>query len=162
MKNTQPKSEDIDANSDESETTEVKKEKASKILNLNSFSPNGTRKEKIAIYQSPFYHIFPIKDIVYLEADGPYTHIHMESKKTLTACTNLRSYEELLCDYNFFRIHKSYLINLARVSRYCKAEGGYVLMQNNQKLYISSTRREHLLEKLELEVIVASKGSKMV
>jgi two-component system, LytTR family, response regulator len=137
-------------------------ERESKIIDINSFVPAERRREKIAIYQAPFYHIFPIKDIVYLEADGPYTHIHTESKKTLTACTNLRSYEEVLGEYNFLRIHKSHMINLSKVSRFCKSEGGYVLMNNNQKLYISSSKRDELIQRLEREVIVITKGSRLI
>jgi two-component system LytT family response regulator len=163
MKNNQIVTENNISDSFNPATPEITEEGQLKIITLNpSTNDEPKRKEKIAIYKAPYYHIFPIDDIVYLEADGPYTNIHVQSEKMLTACVNLRAYEDQLAGYNFFRIHKSYIVNLSKITRYCRAEGGYVLMHNEQKLYISSHKKEGLLEKLENDIIVVGKTSKLL
>lgn len=61
----------------------------------------------------------------------------------------LKEYEEMLGEYGFFRAHKSFLINLAHIVRFEKAEGGSVVMTNRASLPVSSRRRELLLEMLD-------------
>jgi two-component system LytT family response regulator len=58
---------------------------------------------------------------------------------------SLKEYQEMLSDQGFFRVHKSYLINLAHILRFEKAEGGYVVMSNGDKVPVSSRKREELL-----------------
>ncbi|NOT90978.1 LytR/AlgR family response regulator transcription factor [Ferruginibacter sp.] len=56
--------------------------------------------------------------------------------------------EEQLHDNNFFRIHNSYIVNLAFIKKYVRGEGGYVIMQNNNELNVSRSKKEELLQKM--------------
>jgi len=53
--------------------------------------------------------------------------------------------EELLTEYNFFRIHHSTLINLKQVKKYIRGEGGDVVMSNGQILAVARTRKTDFL-----------------
>jgi two-component system LytT family response regulator len=65
----------------------------------------------------------------------------------------LKEFEELLKDHSFFRIHRSYLINLRRIKSYLRTQatdtfdgdGGCVVMDNNAKLPVSRDKRKVLL-----------------
>lgn len=54
------------------------------------------------------------KDITYLEADANYTNIYTREKR-FALRSILKELEQKLADYNFVRIHKSYLINLEAI-----------------------------------------------
>ena len=60
----------------------------------------------------------------------------------------LKEYESMLSDNNFFRIHKSYLINLAEIKKYVKGDGGYVIMNNDKSLDVSRRKKEIFLNKI--------------
>lgn len=53
-------------------------------------------------------------DILYLEADANYTNIFTKEKRFVLRAI-LKDLEQKLADYNFVRIHKSYLINLEAI-----------------------------------------------
>ncbi|HTM65531.1 MAG TPA: LytTR family DNA-binding domain-containing protein [Flavipsychrobacter sp.] len=84
-------------------------------------------------------------DIIYCEGQDKYTKIFTAGSKTILASQNLGNFEELLTAYNFFRIHKSYLVNLNHIKRYLRGEGGQVIMTNEKALDVSRRRKEELL-----------------
>jgi two-component system LytT family response regulator len=55
----------------------------------------------------------------------------------------------MLCDSGFYRVHKSYLINLSHITRFEKQEGGYIILTNGVKVPVSSRKREELLQMFE-------------
>lgn len=59
----------------------------------------------------------------------------------------LKEYDEMLTDFNFFRIHKSYLVNLDKIVSYEKQAGGYVFLDNQTELSVSFRKREQFLER---------------
>ena len=50
---------------------------------------------------------------------------------------------------NFLRIHRSHIVNLSRITKILKQDGGMVIMENGETLSISSERRAKLYQKLE-------------
>ena len=83
-----------------------------------------------------------IKDIIYLEADSSYTKIVTEHTRPYTVTKVLKEYESMLTSRNFFRIHNSYIINLDKVERYIKGDGGCVVMQNGTTLDVSKRKKQ--------------------
>lgn len=60
----------------------------------------------------------------------------------------LGDFESLLDVYGFFRIHKSYLINLKHLKKYLRGEGGQVVMTDGSTLDVSRRKKDELLEKV--------------
>jgi two-component system LytT family response regulator len=86
-----------------------------------------------------------INDIVYCTADGSYTRVIMHDGSEILISKTLGDAEELLGEYNFFRIHHSSLINLKLVKKYIRGDGGEVVMSNGQILLVSRTRKNDFL-----------------
>ena len=59
--------------------------------------------------------------------------------------------EEMLPPEIFVRIHHSTLVNLNAVTHYIRADGGYVVMNTQEKLVVSKARKEVLLKKMGLK-----------
>ncbi|RYG40887.1 MAG: response regulator transcription factor [Chitinophagaceae bacterium] len=93
--------------------------------------------------------ILKLDDILYCEAERSYTIFHIEGKKPVTVSKPLIEYENLLVDTPFFRIHKSFLINLKHVKEYQRGEGGIVIMSNNAEIEVSRRKKEQFLEKVK-------------
>jgi two-component system LytT family response regulator len=58
----------------------------------------------------------------------------------------LKQYHELLTDNDFFRAHRSYLINLAHVKMYRKGNGGAILMQDGSEIELSKNHKDAFLQ----------------
>ena len=63
-------------------------------------------------------------------------------------CKNLKEYEELLADHNFFRTRQSSVVNLLHIKKYVRGEGGQVWMSNGSEIEVARRRKEELLIKL--------------
>ncbi len=90
----------------------------------------------------------PVRDIIRCEADVNYTHIFLRDKQKITVAKTLKEFEELLNEYNFFRVHNSHLVNLACVKEYSKGKGGYVTLTDNSEIEVSERRKNEFLKRL--------------
>ena len=86
-----------------------------------------------------------VNDIVYCTADGSYTRLFMTDKSEILLSKTLGDVDDLLTEYNFFRIHHSSLINLRQVKKYIRGEGGEVIMSNGHNLLVARTRKTDFL-----------------
>jgi two-component system LytT family response regulator len=105
--------------------------------------------KKIIIKTYDNIHLVPIKEILYCESDSGYTSFYLTSDQKIMVSSSLKDYEEMLADDGFFRVHKTYLINLRFIRRFEKAEGGSVVLNGEIKIPVASRKREHLLEMFE-------------
>jgi len=118
------------------------------VLSENMKQGNTSLK-KIILKTFDAIHLVRVQDIVYCESDENYTTFHLIEGNRIITSRTLKEYEEMLCDTGFFRVHKSYLINLSCITRFEKAEGGCIVLNNAVRVPVSSRKREVLLEMLD-------------
>lgn len=117
-------------------------------LLIENLSNKPTEFNKIVLPDYDGFSMVKISDIIYCKADGSYTEVHLLSGKKITTSRLLKSLEELLPEQTFYRIHKSYLVNLNLIKRYNKMDGHQVLMENNILLDVSERNKKEFLDKL--------------
>jgi len=143
----------INAEELKSAVEKVKKKKNQQVFNnslqvlINNFKSNY-QDHQIAISSSDGFVFVKVSNIIYLESEGAYTYFHLKGNEKMVSSKNIKEYEDLLSDYNFFRIHKSYIVNKTEVTRYIRGEGGYVIMSNKVNLDVSRRRKEEFLKLL--------------
>ena len=103
---------------------------------------------KISIRTSKGIRVIECKDILYCKADGRYTRIFLHNGESYTIAKVLKKYEELLPDSCFFRIHKSYLVNLDYVKEYVTNNGRILVLKDNTELLVSQRRCKKFAEKV--------------
>ncbi len=97
--------------------------------------------KKIAIQHNNVMKFLELDDILYLNADGSYTHFFLKNGTTVMSSKNLKTYEDMLAmNNNFIRAHKSYILNIDFVTDIDKNDGLYAIMNRNQKIPISSDK----------------------
>ena len=102
--------------------------------------------KKIAIPTSDGFILQPIEEIIYCQAIGNYTQFFLTNKRKLLSSYTLKQYDDMLEEFNFFRAHKSFLINLNHVQQYRKGEGGSVLMSDGMEVEISRRNKESFVQ----------------
>lgn len=83
-----------------------------------------------------------VQDIVHCEADKNYTTFHFINAPSLVVSTNLKEYDNLLTPHQFFRSHKSHLINMAYFDHFVKSEGGNTIVMKNKATIPLSVRKK--------------------
>jgi two-component system, LytTR family, response regulator len=103
---------------------------------------------RIAVATHTGLEIIQIANIVYLEATGNYTHIHLANDKPLLASKTLKEFEDILPADQFFRIHNASLVNVAAIKKYTKGELGQVVLSNGTVLDVARRRKDELVQLL--------------
>lgn len=122
-------------------------------LKLNNLFANLERPknlQKLLLKTADKIYSVDIQDVVNCESDKNYTTFHFINAPQLIVSTNLKEYETLLVPHNFFRTHKSHLINMAYFDHFIKAEGGNrIVMKNKLTIPLSVRKKEEFLVLLE-------------
>ncbi|HVV56607.1 MAG TPA: LytTR family DNA-binding domain-containing protein [Mucilaginibacter sp.] len=91
----------------------------------------------------------PVSDIVRCEADINYTTVYLKDKQQIVVAKTLKEFEEMLSEHNFFRVHNSHLISLDHIKSYQKGKGGYVILDDNTPIEVSTRRKDLFLKRME-------------
>jgi two-component system LytT family response regulator len=116
-----------------------------KVLDENLHAKD-VKGRKIILRTSETVHLVKVSDIVYCESDLSYTHFFLADGQKILISKTLKEFEDLLKEFGFFRVHKSFLVNLLAISKFEKADGGYLVMENKDRVPVSSRKRDQLLE----------------
>jgi len=105
--------------------------------------------KKIILRTAADIHLVELQDIVACESDGGYTVFHTLTGEKIMVTKTLREFEDMLGDHGFFRVHKSFLINLSHIHKFGKKEGGYIVLTGDLRVPVASRKRDELLEVFE-------------
>jgi len=117
----------------------LKLEELKKSLKTSNFN-------KIGLPFADGFKFVDFEDIILFEADGMYTKVTTVKETEMLVCKPLRHFVDLLeIQPNFYKPHRSYLINLKYIKEYIKKEGGYIVMDNNKTVSIANDKKEEFL-----------------
>jgi len=116
------------------------------IRNTNE-APSGDK--KIVLKTSESIHIVKVSEIVRCESDHNYTTFHFTNHKPILVSKTLKEFDDLLSDQGFFRTHQTHLININRISRFDKAFGGELIMEDGSRVPVSKRKRDELFKLFE-------------
>jgi len=87
-------------------------------FDLNQRKPDVIRSDKNFLFIKSDYKILRINfdDIKYIEAMNEYVRIHLVSTKPAMTLLNMKTIEEQLPADRFMRVHRSYIVNLTKIS----------------------------------------------
>jgi two-component system LytT family response regulator len=80
------------------------------------------------------------EDILYLEANDSYTTIHLKDGKRSVSSKHIRVFENNLDPKTFFRVHKSFIINLAHLRGFNRTEGNMAVLDSGALIPVSRRR----------------------
>lgn len=114
---------------------------------MDNMNPTQSN-QRVALPDKTGFEFVQIKDILYCEADGNYTCFYLENKKKKLISRPMKEVEKMLSDFNFCRIHNSFLINLDQTQRYVRGDGGYVEMVGGAVLNVARSKKDELLARI--------------
>jgi two-component system, LytTR family, response regulator len=111
------------------------------IYNFNNGVDMGM---KVAFPILDGYQMEKLNDIIYCEGDGNYTKVNLADGRVLLVSRTLKDVEELLFSQYFFRIHKSFLVNMNYVKSFSRT-GKDVQLDNTIKLPVSTRKHDEFV-----------------
>jgi two-component system LytT family response regulator len=113
-----------------------------------SFKATNIRKIGLPVSNGVLFVEFD--DIIMLEADRMYTKFITQSDGDVLISKPMKFFIDILKDSKeFYRPHRSYLINLKHIKQYVNQDGGYIVMDNQQTVGISREKKDEFFEVLQ-------------
>src|SRR4030095_9385814 len=114
-----------------------------KRSHLNEFTRQYVQAfTKITIPSLQGFEFIHFGEIIFLQSDSNYTKVKLKDGKTIFATRLPGDFKEMLEPYNFFRVHKSYIINLDHIKKYIKGDGGTMMMSDGSEMDVSRRMKE--------------------
>jgi two-component system LytT family response regulator len=105
--------------------------------------------KKIILKTTENIYLLDLNSIISCESENNYTCVYTTDGEKILVSKTLKDYDSMLTGCGFYRVHKSYLINLAHIKRFEKQDGGFIILTNDLKIPVASRKREEMLELLE-------------
>jgi two-component system LytT family response regulator len=102
--------------------------------------------QKICLATSEGLEIIALDNILFLKSASNYTVIKRATEKELIVAKTLKDFEGILPPDTFMRVHASYIINLTKVAKYLKQDGGIVALSDGTEILIGRSYKETLLK----------------
>ena len=84
-----------------------------------------------------------LTEIIMLEANANYTYFHLLNGEKIVISRTMKLFDNLLKDYSFTRVHRSFIINESHLKSY-DAEKECVLLSNDLSAMISRRKKRIL------------------
>ena len=92
--------------------------------------------------------LIPFDDVVHLQGEGNYTYIYTRDKKKYLLSKTLKSFERLLDQATFLRVHKSSIVNMAYIQFDRSQPERSVYLLNGQEVNVSRRRAREITLRL--------------
>ncbi|MGN6615644.1 MAG: LytR/AlgR family response regulator transcription factor [Ilyomonas sp.] len=130
----------------------TKKNKYGELTGLIKNYLSGNMNEnfsKIVVHVADGYDIVDINNIIFIEALDSYTKLKLINNVSYVASRSLKDFEELLSEKGFYRVHKSYLINLRHMVKIVKGVSASVVMSNGVQVPVSARKKDVFFAELK-------------
>ena len=101
---------------------------------------------KLAVSVKEGVFLFELKNIIFLEGQNNYTRIFFDHQKPLLVSRTIGDYEDMLGEYQFYRVHKSYLVNQEHVVKVDNE--GMLGLSNGMSVPLSRRKKAEVMEKI--------------
>jgi DNA-binding LytR/AlgR family response regulator len=127
-------------------------EKAKKWISVKESAVSIKSDKEFLFIKSSFKIIrIDLKTIIYIEGMSEYVRIFREHSKPVMSLLSLKSLEDLLPAEMFMRIHKSYIVNLLKIS---EIENNSIIYGNGVIIPVSKMYKDKLQDYIERNFMI--------
>lgn len=113
---------------------------------IQNISQGNTKKFRLALADATEVKYVQLDEIIRLQAESNYTHIHLSGNKLFVSAKTLKEYDELLHGHHFLRVHKSHLVNPAHIVSYDRQ--GALVMSDQSRIEVARRKKDFLQQAL--------------
>jgi two-component system, LytTR family, response regulator len=103
---------------------------------------------KITVAGQFGFQLVNVADIMYMEADSNYTIFHLSGLNKIVASRTLGDFEKIINSPEFFKIHKSTIINMNFLKGYYSYQGDFAELTDGTRLSIARRKMNEFLDEV--------------
>lgn len=103
---------------------------------------------KIALPSAYGLDLIKCDEIIYCQSESNYTRISLTGNRKILVSKTLKEIGAMLPGSTFMRTHNSYIVNVDRIEKYIKSDGGSLQMENKDDVKISRNKKTEVLDRI--------------
>jgi len=113
---------------------------------------NETRQDssKILLPIKKGFEFFEINKIMKFEAVGKNTLCYLTNGEERMLIKSLKEIEVMLSKYSFYRVHRSFVVNLQHIKEYHKGRNGLLIFDDGSTVTVSQRKKKDFVNHLSL------------
>lgn len=112
------------------------------------YQPAAKEHGKIALPVLNGLEFVDTASIIKVEAENVYSVFHLTNDRKMVVSRTLKEVEKMLSQWNFMRIHKSFIVNLNCITHYKKGEGGTITLTDGSEAEVSRRSKNEFLARI--------------
>ena len=105
---------------------------------------------QLVIPDNKGFTVIKITDLIMCEADGYCSYFYLTGKRKITSTKGIKHFEEMFANQQIIRVHRSFLINLSKITGYTKQ--GVIRLEENLSCPLGNNYRQQFGEVLGKKV----------
>ncbi len=130
-------------------TTEQTNKKS--IESFDTLYGTLSQSTKIHIRDGKNVYLYNPSDILCFIGGRNYTTVKLADNTEIVTIQKLKEFESLLTQTAFFRVHRSYIVNLSHITSFSREEGCFVCLGNDIQVPVSKNYKKQLIAKIQVE-----------
>ena len=129
----------------------IEKKQNKQLENLLDLLQHQQQKDvhRIALPSSKEVRFIKTNEIIRCESSNNYTTFYIANGESIITSRPIFEYEEILQGYGFIRCHQTHLVNKRYIKSLVKQDGGYLLLENGDKIPVARLKKELVKKVLE-------------
>jgi two-component system LytT family response regulator len=129
-----------------------RKEEMASVSILVDKMMNKEAEQMITVSGPSSTEFIRISDIIHITAMGGYSKIILNNGRNHIVSKVIKTYDQMLKDREFFRVHQSHLINLRSVRKLNKGDHT-IILENGDEISIARNRKEAFLQAMNKMIL---------
>jgi len=125
-----------------------KNKQVNQALRYQMMNEKTPAKQRMVLPCKEGFVFVDVEDIMYCEADSNYTIFVTTDNQKHWVSKTIKEYVDLLEDFGFIRVHRSYIINPEYVIKFVKTRPSSIVMKDDSTIVISKRKRNEVLQRL--------------
>ncbi len=114
----------------------------------NALNVNNIRKIGLPVSNGVLF--IEVDDIILMEADRMYTKVCTKNNQEHLVSKPMKFFVDHLAEMaEFYKPHRSFLINLKHIKQYVNQDGGYIIMDNDKTVSISKDKKDEFFQVMQ-------------
>lgn len=114
------------------------------MFQMNHFQKFGSGK-KIVLKTSDNFYMVDSNDIISVQSDDNYCHFNLKNGERILVSRSIKEYTKVLEENTFYRVHKSYAVNIQHIKRYNRDDNSCI-MSDGSVIPVSYRKKDKLIE----------------
>ena len=132
----------------EKATQQIQPDKQQLSVLKDSIASPNQRPNKISLHTLDKIIVVDLNDIVRCKSDNNYTEFFFQDGTKILVTKTLKTFADLLKNYQFLRVNQSHLVNVSYVKAFIKSDGGYLVLKDKNTVPVSVRKRAEVIEAL--------------